>query len=92
MLGVIVIVIFGLMTWMVMLMVTAWDVIVVFLVTIMDVHEAVAVFVLVLVKMVVLNVSMPMPVRMQVLMQMTMFVFVLHCEDGVTTTPTISVG
>ena len=70
MFGVIVtmIVIFRLMPRMVVVVVTAWYMIVGFIITRMDVREAVNVFVLVFVKMVVLNLSMPVPVRMQVMM------------------------
>ena len=66
-LGVIVVVIFELMPRMVVVVITAWSVIMVFLIPGMDVREAVSVFVLVFVKMVVLNLSMPVPVRMQVM-------------------------
>ena len=67
MLGVIMIMIFNLMPRMVVVVVTAWLVIMVFLISRMDVREAVNVLVNVFVKMVVLNLSMPVPVRMQVM-------------------------
>jgi hypothetical protein len=65
--GVIVIVIFELMSRMVVVVKTARCVIMGFLILRMDVREAMNMFVRVFVRMVVLNLSMPVPVHMQVM-------------------------
>ena len=65
--GVIVIVIFELMSRMVVVVKTARCVIMGFLILRMDVREAMNMFVRVFVRMVVLNLSMLVPVHMQVM-------------------------
>jgi len=67
MFGVIVIVIFELMSRMAVVVKTARYVIMGFLILRMDVREAMNMFVHVFVNMVVLNLSMPVPVHMQMM-------------------------